>query len=265
MKILFIGDIVGSLGRKAAKKHVAQLRKKHSLDFVIANAENAAHGSGVSENVLNELKDAKIDFFTSGDHVFKNRKQFDIFDKFPLIRPANYPEGVPGLGYSIVEIAGKRVAIINLIGRVFMHFDYDCPFRKIDEILANINLQEKEIFAIIVDIHAEASSEKVCFKCYVDGRVSAVLGTHTHVQTADAEITKQGMAYITDAGMTGYADGSLGLDEKALISTFLTQIKEKHVVPEKGRTVFSGVIVELSERTGKAKSIKAVREFAEFN
>lgn len=264
MKILFIGDIVGSLGRKAAKKHVAQLRKKHGLDFVIANAENAAHGSGVSENVLNELLDAKIDFFTSGDHVFKNKKHFDIFDKFPLIRPANYPEGVPGLGYSIIEISGKKLAIINLIGRVFMHFDYDCPFRKIDEILANINLQEKDICAIIVDIHAEASSEKVCFKHYVNGRVSAVFGTHTHVQTADAEISNQGTAYITDAGMTGFADGSLGLAEKELIETFLTQIKEKHVVPEKGRTILSGAIVELSDRTGKAKSIKIVREFAEF-
>jgi 2',3'-cyclic-nucleotide 2'-phosphodiesterase len=264
MKILFIGDIVGRVGRKAVAEFVPALRRKHKIDFVIANAENSAHGSGVTEEIIKELQEAKVDFFTNGDHAFKNKKDFGIYEKYPIIRPANFPPGVPGKGWDIVEIQGKKLLIINLIGRVFMHLDYDCPFRCFNEILANIDLQEKNVFAIIVDMHAEATSEKACFKHYIDGRASALLGTHTHVQTADTEITGKGLAFITDVGMAGYADGSLGLEKESLIETMLTQIKEPHVVPEKGRAIFNAVIVDLNEKTGKAKSIKPIKEYVEI-
>jgi len=258
MKILFIGDIVGKIGRQAAKKIVPKLRAEYKLDLVIANAENAAHGSGITADTLKELLSAKIDFFTSGDHAFKNKKHLCVFNEYPLIRPANYPPGVPGEGYKIIETKGKNIAIVNLIGRVFMRLDYDCPFRKIDEILANINLQEKKIFAIIVDIHAEATSEKICLGHYLDGRVSAVLGTHTHVLTADNRILENHTAYISDAGMTGAAEGSLGIDKKNIIKTFLEQIKYQHEIPESGPAMLNGVLIEFDEKNGKAKSIKLI-------
>ncbi len=165
----------------------------------------------------------------------------------------------------MIGLKNKNILLINLIGRVFMRQDFDCPFRKLDEILANINLPQKNIFATIIDIHAEASSEKMCFKHFVDGRVSAVFGTHTHIPTADAQVTQKKTAYITDTGMTGFKDGSLGLDKTGLLKTFLTQIKYPHVLPEKGNTILNAVLVDLSDRTGKAKSIKQIIKKANFN
>ncbi|HAM88569.1 MAG: hypothetical protein US83_C0011G0030 [Candidatus Falkowbacteria bacterium GW2011_GWC2_38_22] len=258
MNILFIGDIVGKIGRESVKKILPELRKELKLDFVIANAENTAHGSGITATVLDELKEARIDFFTSGDHAFKNKKHLNVFTDYPLVRPANYPPGVPGEGFKIVTVNGKNIAIINLIGRVFMRLDYDCPFRKIDEILANIDLLEKKIFAIIVDIHAEATSEKVCLSYYLDGRVSAVLGTHTHVMTADARILEKGTAYISDVGMVGAANSSLGIDKENIIKTFLEQIKYKHEIPEIGETIFNAVLLVIDDKTGRIKKIKPV-------
>lgn len=264
MNILFIGDIVGKIGRQTVKKIVPKLRRELKIDLVIANAENSAHGSGVTETVLDELIKAKIDFFTSGDHVFKNKKGLNTFKNYPLIRPANYPPGVPGEGYKIISINDKNILIINLIGRVFMHLDYDCPFRKLDEILANINLQEKKIFAIIVDIHAEATSEKVSLSHYADGKITALLGTHTHVMTADSKITEKGMAYITDTGMCGAYNSSLGIDHKNIIKTFLEQIKYHHEIPETGKTILNGVLIKINDKTGKAEEIKAIRKFSEI-
>lgn len=265
MNILFIGDIVGKIGRESVKKILPKLRKELKLDFVIANAENTAHGSGITTTVLDELMEAKIDFFTAGDHAFKNKKNLKVFTDYPLIRPANYPPGVPGDGFKIVSVKGKNILIINLIGRVFMRLDYDCPFRKIDEILANIDLQEKKIFAIIVDIHAEATSEKVCMGYYVDGRVSAVLGTHTHVMTADNRILENGTAYISDVGMVGAANSSLGIDKDNIIKTFLEQIKYQHEIPEKGETIFNGVLLVFDNKSGKVKKIKPVIRSVEIS
>lgn len=260
MNILFIGDIVGKIGREAVKKLVPKLHKELKLDCVIANAENSAHGSGITADILNELLEAKIDFFTSGDHAFKNKKHLNIFDNNPLIRPANYPPGVPGEGYKIISVNDKNILIINLIGRVFMRFDYDCPFRKLDEILANINLQEKKIFAIIVDIHAEATSEKICLGYYADGRVNAILGTHTHVMTADNKILEKGTAYISDVGMVGAANSSLGIDKENIIKTFLEQIKYRHEIPEKGKVILNAVLLGLDDKSGKATTIEPVNK-----
>lgn len=264
MNILFIGDIVGKIGRQTVKKIVPKLRKELKIDLVIANAENSAHGSGVTETVLDELMEAKIDFFTSGDHIFKNKKGLSAFEKYPLIRPANYPPNVPGKGYKIITVNNKNILIINLIGRVFMPLNYDCPFRKLDEILANINLHEKNIFAIIVDIHAEATSEKVCLGYYADGRVNAILGTHTHVMTADSKISEKNTAYITDVGMCGAYHSSLGIDHENIIKTFLEQIKYNHKIPEKGKTILNGVLLEINDKTGKTEKIKPIIKFTEI-
>lgn len=265
MNILFVGDINGKIGRKTAVKIIPKLRKAKKIDLVIANAENCAHGSGVTEKTLTELQKAKIDFFTTGDHALKRTKQFSVYQNFPIIRPANYSQDAPGKGFSIIEIKGKKIVVINLIGRVFMKMDYDCPFHKINAILANLPLPKKKIFAIIIDIHAETTSEKISMREFLDGRVTAVLGTHTHVQTADAEISKKHTAYITDVGMTGFRDGSLGLAFKGIIETFLTQIKHNHEIPETGRAMLNGAIIKLNDKTGTAEEIKNINKFTTIN
>lgn len=259
MNILFIGDIVGRIGRQTIKKTVPGLRKKHALDFVFANAENAAHGSGVTEKIIKELMAAGIDAMTTGDHAFRNHKQIEIFDNFPIIRPANLPKGAPGLGYLIFEKNNKKVLLISLIGQVFMNTSVDNPFIKINEILANISLPKKNLSAILVDIHAETTSEKINMGHHLDGRVSAVLGTHTHVPTADARVTKKGTALITDVGMCGAANESLGISKEETLKVFLTSIKEPHVIPEKGEAALNAVLIKTG-RDQKAITIKQVIE-----
>ena len=261
LNILFIGDIVGKIGRKTAAKIVPKLKKEHKINLVIANAENSAHGSGVTNDIIKELYNTGIDYFTAGDHAFKNKKNLDVYEKEKIIRPANFPSGSPGQGHAFIEVDNKKILLINLIGRVFMSMDYDCPFRKLDEILANINLQAKKLSAIIIDIHAETTSEKVNIGYYADGRASAVLGTHTHIMTADSRITKKGMAYITDTGMVGAANESLGIAKEGTLKTFLTQIKEPHVIPEAGQAIFNSVLIKINTKNRQAVSIKPITEF----
>ena len=260
MNILFIGDIVGRIGRQTVTRLVPKLKKKHQLDFVFANAENAAHGSGVTEPIIKELMDAGVDCFTTGDHAFKNKKHLDIFDRLPILRPANWSLDCPGVGYKIIEKNNKNILLINLIGRVFMKLDHDCPFHKLNEILANISLHVNKLSAIIIDIHAETSSEKINIGHFADGKVSAVLGTHTHIITADSRVTNKGMAYITDVGMTGAAYESLGIAKEGTLKTFLTQIKEPHVIPEKGWATLNSVLIKIDRRQ-KATLIKPITEF----
>jgi len=257
MKILFFGDIVGQPGRQAIKKILPQWQKKYQPDFIIANGENSAHGSGITEKCLNEILKAGIDFVTLGDHTWKQKGVNALLNdkETPLIRPANFPPNLPGQGYHLIELRTKKILVINLIGRVFMHENYDCPFRTADEIL---EAQAEEADIIIVDWHAEATSEKVCMGWYLDGRVSAVLGTHTHIPTADARILPKGTAYISDVGMVGVRDSSLGRDKDAAIKMALTQIKQRLEVAE-GPVEVDAALVETGEK-GKAKKIKLVQE-----
>lgn len=265
LNILFIGDINGKIGRGAIKALLPKIKKEYKTDFVIANAENLAHGKGVSETTLKEMIEAGVDCFTNGDHSFDSGKIEEIYSgKFPLLRPANYSDEAPGEGYKIFEVNGKNVLVINLIGRVFMSMDYNCPFREFDKILANIGLAEKNISAIIVDIHAEATSEKVAFGHYADGRASAVFGTHTHIMTADQKVTEKGTAYITDVGMVGSADGVIGVDKENIIKTFLTQIKYPHIIHEKGKAVLNSVLLAIDEKTRKVKEITPITKFIEI-
>lgn len=262
LKILFIGDIAGKIGRRAVAKVLPKIKKQYKPDLVVANADNIAHGAGVTEDTLKELMAAGADFFTNGDHAFDRMKQAGCYETMPVIRPANFSSGAPGKGYEVISAGKHKILLINLIGRVFMDRNHDCPFRKADEILAMFT--RKNLSAIIIDIHAEASSEKVCLGHYLDGRVSAVLGTHTHIMTADEKIMDKGAAYITDTGMVGAADESLGVAKEGLIKTFLTQVKYPHVIPEKGRAMFNSVLVSVDPKTGQTKSIKRITKFVEI-
>jgi 2',3'-cyclic-nucleotide 2'-phosphodiesterase len=258
MKILFIGDIFGRPGRKAVQKVLKEYRNANEIDLVIANAENLRHGKGVSEKHIKEMRDAGIDFFTSGNHVFDDKELVPFLDnpKLPLLRPANYPPNVAGRGHEVIQTSLKKnVLVINLLGRVFMKDHVDCPFRTVNEILSkykSVNLD-----AIFVDFHAEASSEKTALGNYLDGKVSAVIGTHTHVATADARILNKGTAYQTDVGFTGPSDSIIGVKKEIMIEHFLTSMRVKHEVAA-GPVIFSAVEIEISEDSIKAKTIKPV-------
>jgi metallophosphoesterase (TIGR00282 family) len=264
LKVLFIGDIVGRIGRRAIAKILPKIKKAEKPDLVIANAENSAHGTGITESVLKELKKAGIDWFTLGDHAFSRLKQAEECFKndYPLLRPANFPPGVPGSGQRLITINNNTILLVNLIGRVFMDRDYDDPFREIDDILSN--LAKKNISAIIVDIHAEATSEKVALKQYLNGKVSALLGSHTHVMTNDCAITSRGTAYITDIGMVGAADGIIGVGKENILRRFKTQIKFPHIIPEKGRAIFNAVMVTINPDTRQAKSIEPIIKYIDI-
>ncbi|MBI4812303.1 TIGR00282 family metallophosphoesterase [Candidatus Falkowbacteria bacterium] len=266
LKILFLGDINGKIGREAIKKLLPQLKRQLKPDLVVANAENAAHGTGVNVASLKELMEAGVDWFTSGDHAFDKEKQLNecLEHALPIIRPANFPPQISGHGYALISARGHRILLINLVGRVFMDKNYDCPFRKLNEILAQFDLANEKLSAIIIDMHAEATSEKAAFGHYADGKVSAVLGTHTHVMTADEKITEKGMAYISDAGMVGAADECIGVEKEEIIKMFLTQIKYPHVIPEKGLAVLNGVLVTINSKTAKATEIKRIIKYVEI-
>ncbi len=260
MKILFFGDIIGKIGRQAIKKVLPELRKKYEPDLVIANVENLAHGKGVTEKTLKEMMEVNIDAFTSGNHIINKGDYKKILEdkNYPLVRPANYPPNVPGRQYLKIRHKNKNVYIINLIGRVFFKENFDCPFRKFDELYKLLKLKKNDI--IIVDFHAEATSEKNAFGFYVDGRASAVLGTHTHIPTADEKILAGGTGYITDVGMTGPLDSVLGVKKEGILKTFLTQIGNKHEMIETGKVVINAVIVEIDKKNGKCKNIKRIKK-----
>lgn len=262
MKILFIGDIVGRNGREAVKKTLPALKKNEGIHVVIANAENAAHGKGVTSEIVKELQEAGVQFFTSGNHIWSIKEAVHKLNNasFPVIRPANYPEGNPGRGYDIIEtVLLKKVLVINLQGRVFMPEGLDNPFKKVDEIL---KLYEKDnsISAIVVDFHAEATSEKHAMRHYVDGRVSALFGTHSHVATNDVRVSDKGTAYITDVGMTGvYWDSVIGINKQDSLNLFLlgnTPTWE----PAEGEKVFNAVLLDVDDTTRKSISLKIIQE-----
>ena len=256
MNILVIGDIIGRPGRQVIDKHLRALRKQYKVDIVVANAENAAGGFGLTSDTASELLDAGINVLTSGNHIFAQKEIIPYLDTdMPILRPLNYPAGVPGRGYLVF---GKTL-IINLMGRVFMN-NLDCPFRAMDKLLKEL---DKKPRVIIVDFHAEATSEKVAMGRYLDGRVSAVLGTHTHVGTIDTQILPGGTAYVTDIGMTGPTDSIIGDDADGVIQRFLTQMPH-HLSVGTGKPVLNAILIEVDETSGKATSIKRIqKEMAE--
>jgi len=229
------------------------LRSRLSTDFVIVNGENAAGGLGITQPIAKSLFVCGADVITLGNHSFAKRDAVALFkDEHRLIRPANYPPGAPGAGWGMFDVGNKgKVGVLSLVGRVFMN-PMDCPFRRADEILAELAAQTS---VIIVDMHAEATSEKVALGWYLDGRVSAVIGTHTHTPTADERILPKGTAYITDAGMTGVRDSVLGLDRQVVIEKFISQIPTKFQLAD-GEAMLQGVLVDVDESSGRAKSIR---------
>lgn len=248
MKILFIGDIVARPGRETVKEVLPKILKEYKIDFTIANAENIAHGRGATEGTLRELMDSGIDFFTSGDHIFWQRGFEEEIESLPIIRPANLPPGQPGKGYEIVD-AGKlgRVFIMNLQGRVFLNERVDDPFRKADEILDEV--KDEEFVFSVLDFHAEASSEKYAMAFYLDGRVDAVVGTHTHVPTCDQMVLPRKSLYISDIGMTGIIDSVLGVEKEIIIKYFLTGQNQKFEWENTGTKAFRGVILDTEKNS----------------
>jgi len=248
MLLLVIGDIVGRPGRQAIHEFIPGLRQQYGLDLVIANAENTAGGFGLTVNTARELLSDGIDVLTSGNHIWAQKEIIPYLDgDMPILRPLNYPPGVPGRGYLII---GKTM-IVNLIGRTFMS-NYDCPFRAMDKLLAEL---EPKPPITIVDFHAEATSEKVALGRYLDGQVSAILGTHTHVGTIDTQLLPGGTAYVTDIGMTGPTDSIIGDDAEAVIQRFLTMIPH-HLSVGKGKAVLNAIMVGVDEDSGRATSIE---------
>jgi hypothetical protein len=240
-----------------------EYRQKNNIDWVIANGENLAGGIGITKKTMEEMLDAGVDVITSGNHVFKKEDAEDILSnkKTKVLRPANYPPDVPGMGWKLFENdLGQRIIVINLIGRVFFRENFDCPFRTADQILAKeIKAEGIDIDlvdAILVDFHAEATGEKAGLANYLDGRISALAGTHTHVATADERILENGTAFVSDLGMTGVIDSNLGVDKKVVIKQFLTQLPKKFMWKTSGPTFSTGVVINLKKGSIKPLSIK---------
>ena len=254
MNLLMIGDVVGKPGRAALLDRLQDLKEQHAIDFTVMNAENVAGGFSVTPAIADLLLSSGIDVMTSGNHIFDKHEVIDYIQKQPrLLRPANYPPSTPGKGIWVGEVKGVGVAVFNLLGRVFMQ-PSDDPFRIADELLSSLS---DEVKVRIVDMHAEATSEKIAMGWFLDGRVSAVLGTHTHVQTADERILHQGTAYLTDLGMTGSYGGVIGMKKGDIINRFTSPIHRK---PDhsKSEVRICGAVVDIDEETGHARSIARI-------
>ena len=253
MKLLFLGDIVGRPGRDLVRRHVRALAARHQADLIIANGENAAGGVGITRDNMLEILSAGVDVITTGNHVWDKRETLEFIGNEPrLLRPANYPEGTPGAGsYVAVAKNGVRVGVINVMGRVFMNA-IDDPFRAADREIARVREDGAQV--IFVDMHAETTSEKLALSYYLDGRVAAVIGTHTHVQTADERILPGGTACLTDAGMTGPHDGVIGMDKDAVIARFVTALPSRFETAP-GDPRLNGVLIAVDVSTGHATAI----------
>jgi len=260
MNILFIGDIVGAYGRAITKQLLADLKKEYAVDLTIANGENCAHGYSITEKIYLELLSMGVDAITMGNHTWEKKEivsKIEFLDR--LARPANYPPGVPGREFLLLEVKGVKIAIINLLGRVFMPC-MDCPFQAADRLLSKIREITKNI---IVDFHAEATSEKVAMGFYLDGRVSAVLGTHTHVMTGDERVLKGGAAFIADVGMVGARESVIGMKTEQILKRFTTQMPEKFEPEEEGPGLFNAILIKLDTHTGKAQEIQRIVKVTE--
>ena len=255
MKILFVGDVFGKPGRHVLRETLPELRSTEGpFDFVIINCENAAAGFGMTERIMDEMLSWGVDVMTSGNHIWDKKEFVPVLDRERrVLRPANYPPSAPGRGWGIFEKNGKKLGVVNLQGRAFMPAEIDSPFSVADDILTH----HMNADAIFVDFHAEATAEKIALSRYLDGRVSAFVGTHTHVQTADETVLPQGTAYVTDAGMTGGHGGIIGMQYDSVIPKFLTSLPSKFEV-EESNARFQGVVLEVDDETGRALDIKRI-------
>lgn len=256
MKILLIGDIIGNIGVKKIKEVIPEYIKENNIDFVIANGENSAEGMGITVKIFEDLKKNGIDIVTMGNHTWGKKEIFNLLDDESLVRPANYPENVPGVGYRIKKCKGKKIAVINLIGRVDIGILSENPFLKVDKIIDEI---KDKVDIIIVDFHAEATAEKIAMGYYLDGRVNCVFGTHTHVQTADETILEKGTAYITDIGMTGPEKSVIGMDVSASIKRFVTTLPERYKVSDDKKVNLTGCILEINDENCRAEKIYRIK------
>ncbi len=253
MRVLLIGDIVGKTGRRMVGQHIRRFRQEHSIDFVVANGENAAGGNGLTHDVLDELLSCGIDVITSGNHIFDKKEIFQFIDDVPqVLRPINLPPGTPGRGYIVASPVGVPVAVVSVAGRAFMPFQYDDPFRALDELLASL---KDQVQVVLVDFHAETTSEKAALAWYLDGRVAVVVGTHTHVQTADERILPGGTAFLTDLGMTGPADSVIGVKTELVIQKLRTQLPVRFDTAQ-GRGQFGALMVDIDPDKGTATRIE---------
>jgi len=258
MNILCIGDIVGKPGRLAVEGLLPDLKKEFHIGFVIINAENAAGGSGLTSRIAKNLFDVGCDVLTMGDHVWDQKELEEYLNESEyLIRPANFPPGAPGKGWCVKTMAsGVKIGVINMMGRVFMRYSVDCPFRSLETIVEKM---KQETPNILVDMHAETTSEKIAMRHFMDGRISAMVGTHTHIQTADEKILPKGTAYITDLGMTGPYDSVIGQNKEKIVQRFLTSLPVRFNVAEDG-VELHGVVIDLDEHTGRPRSITRIQK-----
>lgn len=254
MKILIIGDIIGNAGVKKVKEIIPKYKKQNDIDFIIANGENSAEGMGITLKIFEDLKKTGIDVITMGNHTWGKKEIFNFIEDEQIIRPANYPQGVPGKGYTIRKVNGKNIAVVNLIGRVDIAILSENPFLKIDEILKDL---QNKADIIILDFHAEATAEKIAMGYYLDGKVTGIFGTHTHVQTADEKILENGTAYITDVGMTGPINSIIGLKKEVGLNRFKTGKYFKYECSE-NESMFNAIIIKTDDNTKKAISIKRI-------
>jgi len=255
MNILMVGDVFGESGRAALAKHLPALRQQHGIDFCVVNIENAANGFGVTPAIAKQALEQGADVLTSGNHIWDKKEIVEYITKENLLlRPANFPAGTPGVGYVTIKAGPHKVAVLNLMGRVFM-LPIDCPFQKANEIVPELR---KETPIILVDMHAEATSESVAMGWHLDGRVSAVVGTHRHVQTADERVLPGGTAYITDLGMTGPTDGVIGVDRDLILQRFMNQMPVRFE-PAKGPAALHGVIIVVDPESGRSTDIRRLR------
>ena len=255
MKILAIGDLVGSAGIRKLKNELSKIIESKDIDFVIVNGENAAEGMGMTENNFKDIISEKVDVITMGNHTWGKKDIFKFIDHPKIFRPANYTKGVVGKGYNIYTCKNKKIAVINLIGRVAMNVLPENPFIVAKELVENL---KDKVDIIMIDFHAEATAEKIALSYYLDGKVTAIFGTHTHVQTADEEILEKGTAYITDIGMTGPKHSVIGMDVAASVKRFETTLPEKYKIAG-GESKLNGVIFHIDDNTNKVINIERIK------
>ena len=251
MKILAVGDLVGDIGLKKLKETLPKLIEAEHIDFVIANVENVAGGMGITTKDFNILDKMKIDVMTMGNHTWGKKDIFSFIDNQKILRPANYSRGVPGKGYATYMCKGKKISVISLIGRTDINVLSENPFMVVEDIINEI---KEKTDIIIVDFHAEATAEKIAMKYYLDGKVTAIFGTHTHVQTADEQVTEKGTGYITDLGMTGPKNSVIGMDVNASVKRFVTSLPERYKLAE-GEAMLNGCIFEINDETCKTEDV----------